>query len=160
MAIEILPLWRIQLCTWFYVRDGTPKVFRRYLPPSRRCTVTRFATANGPQSLSVHSAGRRIRAADGVARHQEERLAAKTSASVKGGVRHPAVMAARTGLRCAVRAWLAGDASGVALREVLVDRAEWRCVWRLGFLASSLWCIVRCGGGSLLSYCEFSRRCS
>jgi len=29
--------------------DCTPKVSRRYIPPSRRYTVTRFATANGPQ---------------------------------------------------------------------------------------------------------------
>jgi len=50
MAIEVLRLWRKQLCTWFHVRDGTPKVFRRYIPPSRRYTVTRFATANRPQT--------------------------------------------------------------------------------------------------------------
>ena len=55
------------------------------------------------QSLSAHSAGRCIRAADGAARHQEEQITAKTSASVKGGVRHHAVMAARSDLCCAVR---------------------------------------------------------
>jgi len=112
------------------------------------------------QSLSAHSAGRCIRAADGAARHQEEQITAKTSASVKGGVRHHAVMAARSDLCCAVRGWLVGKTSGVLLREVLVDRAEWRCVWRLGFLARILWCIVGCSGDSLLVYCEFSRRCS
>ena len=41
-----------------------------------------------------------------------------------------------------------------------MDRAEWRCVWRLGFLASNLRCIVGCGGDSLIVYCDFCRRCS
>jgi len=67
-------------------------------------------------------------------------------------------IAAHTGLRCAVRARLAGGTDSAPLREVRIDGAEWRCVGRLDLLARDLWCPLGCGGDSLHVYCEFSGR--